>query len=124
MKNSPLKIFLLVLLVVLLLLPLQWLPDFTVGTYEVKRVALLSDVLPDSAAQAGLPALPALPADTGRSAVATASAGDPRSSARRDSCPKGVVCIEDYAAPGGQGMVPFYRALGRAKSLGRPVRVA
>ena len=124
MKNSPLKIFLLVLLVVLLLLPLQWLPDFTVGSYEVKRVALLSDVLPDSAAQAELPVLPALPADSGRSALTAASAGDPRSSARRDSCPKGVVCIEDYAGPEGQGMAPFYRALGRAKSLGRPVRVA
>ena len=47
MKSSPLKIFLLILAVVLLLLPLQWLPDITVGSYEVKRVALLSDVLPE-----------------------------------------------------------------------------
>ncbi len=117
MKNSPLKIFLLVLVVVLLLLPLQWLPDITVGNYEVKRVELLSDVLPDTLAAGELPALPALPSDTAR-AVASVPA------VRRDSCPKGVVCIEDYAGPGGQGMAPFYNALSRVKSLDRPVRVA
>lgn len=108
MKDSPLKIFLLVLVTVLLLLPCQWLPALQVGNYEVKRIALLSDVLP-AAEEAEAPALPAPPKPQ---------------AARRDSCPPGVVCIEDYEDASQRGMTPFFRALADRETLGRPVRIA
>lgn len=110
MKSSPLKIFLLVLAVVLLLLPLQWLPDITIGTYEVKRVALLSDVLPEPSA--------------GGVAADSAASLPKVKPAFRDTCPSGLVCIEDYADETARGMVPFYDALREVRSLERPVRIA
>lgn len=110
MKNSPLKIFLLVLVTVLLLLPCQWLPALQIGNYEIKRTALLADVLPtaDEADTVALPALaPVKPVK-----------------ARRDSCPPGVVCIDDYEDASQRGMTPFFRALSERETLGRPVRIA
>lgn len=112
LKNTPLKIFLLVLLVAILLLPWRWMPALTVGGYEVKRVDLLSDVLPS-------------PADSSTSGAASLPALKETQAAQTDSCPKGMVCIDDYALePGGQGMTPFYAALGRDGKPQRPVRVA
>ena len=119
LKNNPAKIFLLVLAVILLLLPWQWVPALSFGGYDVKRVALLSDVLPDSAAvsEAVLPPPPPLP-------VASASASTSASSVVQDSCPKGVVCIEDYADGEKRGMESFYEALSQVNTLSRPVRIA
>lgn len=95
----------------LILLPWQWVPNVTVGSYEVKHVSLLSDVLPDSAISslsdsASLPPAPkVLPA-------------------KNDSCPKGMTCIEDYADESLRGMTPFYEALSNRNQLDRPVRIA
>lgn len=110
MKSSPLKIFLLILAVVLLLLPLQWLPDITVGSYEVKRVDLLSDVLPEPSA--------------GSTATDSAASLPKIKPAFRDTCPSGIVCIEDYADETARGMAPLYEALHHSRTLDRPVRIA
>lgn len=111
MKNSPFKIFLLVLLVVLLLLPLHWLPELKIGNYEVKRVSIVSDVLseedvPGAPAREALPALPKV-----KPAV-------------KDSCPKGMVGFENYGEDDAHNMRTFYAALSRINTLGRPVRIA
>lgn len=87
------------------------MPISNVGDYEVKRVALLSDVLPDSTtlvtdSASSLPAPIAVP------------------QAMRDTCPKGMVCIDDYADEQARGMSHFYEALCNVNSLGRPVRIA
>lgn len=94
-----------------MLLPWQWAPNVSVGSYEAKHVSLLGDVLPDSsfslsADSASLPPAPkVLPV-------------------MKDSCPKGMTCIEDYADDSLRGMAPFYEALDNRNGLGRPVRVA
>ena len=74
------------LVVVLLLIPLQWVPALTIGGYEVKRVALLSDVIDEEnsggdGAEAlpevpPLPVVPALatPGEGGGTATQTANA--------------------------------------------------
>lgn len=122
MKDSPYKIFLLVLAVVVMLLPWQWVPALTVNGYEVKPVKLLSDVLADSAsADAGAPLPPVPPAPSANAGVL---AGEDGQAAPPKPCPKGMVCIEDYADASGRGMKPLYAALSRVNSLGRPVRIA
>ena len=116
MKSSPFRIFLLVLLVVLLLLPLQWLPDLTIGSYEVKRVALLDDVLPATATAPATAS--ATPADSLQRKLPAVKP------AFKDSCPPGIVCIEDYADETNRGMGALYEALLQGQALGRPVRIA
>ncbi len=112
MKQSPFKIVALLLVVVCVLLPLQWLPAIHVGDYDVKRVGLLADVLPksmlpkDADADAALPDAPKV------------------KPAFQDSCPKGMVCIEDFADESERGMTPFYEALSHIGELSRPVRIA
>lgn len=108
-KDSPFKIFFLVLLVLFLLLPWRWMPALTLGDYEVKRIDLLSDLISTPSDTVAAEALPAL--------VKVKPA-------RRDTCPPGVICIDDYEDESGRGMSPFYAALARRHSLGRPVRVA
>lgn len=115
-SHSSSRVFLLVLLVVLLLLPLQFLPALTILGYDVKRVAILGDVLPDSILPAALRFY-----DDGKAdlpAVRKAPA------ALVDTCPKGMVCIEDYGGEEGRGLSPFLQALAQGEALGRPVRIA
>lgn len=111
-EHSPIRIVILLLVVVAVLFPLQWMPSFSLGTFEAKPVGLLSDVLPahmlPQSAQTGQPSeLPKV-----------------EKPAFRDSCPQGMVCIEDYADDTQRGMTPFYEALLQRKELQRPVRVA
>lgn len=112
MKQSPFKIVVLLAVVVCVLLPLQWMPALQIGGYDVKRVGLLSDALPksllpnDTDADAALPDVPKV------------------KPVFQDSCPKGMVCIEDFADEEERGMAPFYEALARIDELGRPVRIA
>lgn len=112
MKQSPFKIVVLLLVVVCVLLPSQWIPALQIGDYEVKRVGLLADVLPKSM----------LPKDDdANGALPDAPKVKP---AFQDSCPKGMVCIEDFADESERGMTPFYEALSHINELGRPVRIA
>ncbi len=105
-KNNGIgRTCLFVCLFVAILASLCIIPTFSIGDYEVKPVNILSDVLPDKAT----PVKPVSPAV------------EP---ALRDTCPKGVVCIEDYDMGEGAGMRFFYDALAERQSLGRPVRIA
>lgn len=99
-------LFLCVVLAALWLL--GFVPAQTVGGYEIKTVDLVADLRPDA-----VPAAPVLPE------AATAAMA-----ARRDTCPAGMTCIEDYGDTTGHGMAHFYSALARRAELGRPVRVA
>lgn len=109
MKNGTFRTLAFLLLTVTALLALSRLPDIEIGGYEIKRADLLSDVRPGNAAEAGTYGV-----------VATSVP----QTAFRDSCPSGIVCIEDYADSAAHGMQPFYEAVGQRQSLGRPVRIA
>lgn len=116
MNKSTLKIFLLVLLVVLLLLPLHWLPEITIAGYEIKRISIVSDVVPekydtvtDSFSELSLPAVPSPSLRQGK---------------KQAALPDGLIPILDYDDGTGHGMTPFYEALNQRHSLGRPVRIA
>lgn len=112
LKNSPFKIVLLLVVVLGALLPLHWVPAAEWGGYTFKRVDFLSDLTPaDSAA-------------TTAALLATLPDVPPARQAVRDSCPPGMVCIDDYEDDTERGMTPFYRALTERAALGRPVRVA
>ena len=120
MNKSPLKILILVSLVVLLLIPLHWLPALKLGDYDVKRISIVSDILPELATSKteSLPALPPLPPIQKRMAVGA------KTMHKMDTVPKGLVQILDYDDGDGFGMSRFYKALERRKTLGRPVRIA
>lgn len=101
---------------VAMLVSMQWLPTFSIGSYETKPVAILSDVLPKhvqkqqtTEVQDSIPAVPATP----KVKVSTQAV-------RPDS----MVYIDDYADDSLRGMTPFYMALSERYLLGRPVRVA
>ena len=100
------------LVVVLLLIPLQWVPALTIGGYEVKRVALLSDVIDEknsggdgAEALPEVPPLPvvpapAMPGEGGGTATQTVNAQTQPTT----PAPKGVTPILDYSASGPHGM--------------------
>lgn len=121
------------LVVVLLLVPLQWTPALSIGGYEVKRVALLADVINDAdgtasnadSADIALPEVPAppMPAATGNAAENTAGNAD-KTTAPASAAPAGITPILDYATTEAHGMAPFYRALAQRHSMKRPVRIA
>lgn len=106
----------LLLVVVAVLLPLQWMPSFSIGTFEAKPVGLLSDVLPASMLPDEVLAAQGKPGN-----LPDAPKVKP---AFQDSCPPGMVCIDDYADDTQRGMTPFYEALSQRNELQRPVRVA
>lgn len=109
MKNGTGRVLLLLLLTVCALFGLHYLPEYTVGETELKKVDLISDVRrPDSTSDDGY----------------TATELPKAKPVFRDSCPPGMECIEDYADSTERGMQPFYAALSQRKALNRPVRIA
>lgn len=115
-SHSPFRVFLVLLTVVVVLIPLQWIPTFGIGSFEMKPVGILSDVLPERMLPKEV-----LAAQGKASGMPDAPKVKP---AFRDSCPPGMVCIEDYADDTQRGMAPFYTALSQRTELDRPVRVA
>ena len=111
MKNHPIRVTLLLLAVFAILLLLRLMPPFELGTVEIKKTDILSDLIkPDGEDDGG--------------EAAMLEALRKQKPAFRDSCPPGMTCIEDYAEEGGHGMEPFYRALEQIDELNRPVRIA
>lgn len=108
MNKGTVRTCLFLCTVLALLLLLGLLPGETVGEYEIKRVDIVADLRPAQE----------VPGVVMPPAVAAAQA------ARRDTCPAGMTCIEDYGDTTGHGMAPFYDALAARGSLGRPVRIA
>ena len=107
------RVLWLILATLAILLAAHFLPDVSVGGVEMRRVDLLSDLFPDNDAAIG-DSLPLLPAD---------SALVVKQKVWTDSCKPGMTCIEDFSTDG-RGMEPFYDALSRIGSLGRPLRIA
>lgn len=111
MKNGTHRTALFLCLVMLLLLALRMAPAVNVAGCEMEQVDCLADIVrePD----------PVLPPVIVPKAVAKAK------TVQRDTCPRGMVCIEDYAPDSARrGMQPFYAALASRSALGRPVRIA
>lgn len=90
------------LAVVVVCVVLHFVPGFSLGGVEVKPVDLLSDLTTPS--QTAEPTLQKV------------------KTARADTCPAGMTCIEDYTT--GVNMDHFYEALRCKDSIGRPVRIA
>lgn len=95
--------------VLLILTALRFMPAFSMGDYEVKRVDLFADVMPK---EKTLQETPHTVPPVRQKAVF------------RDTCPQGMVCIEDYSPDGKHGIKPFYAALSNRNKMNRPVRVA
>ena len=110
MKNRVAATFLLTLLIVAGLGILHWLPRFSVGGKELRRVDLLADLRPDAFLTLADSDTLVLP--------------EPVRPAFIDSCKSGMVCIEDFSDSTMRGMKAFYEALINRNSLGRPVRIA
>ncbi len=110
--QGPARPALFLCLIAVVLLGLHFVPAFSIGDYEVKPVDLLSDVVSE-------------PGTDGSGIVVPKSAETLRKEAevRRDTCPPGLTCIEDYSTDG-RGMAPFYAALADRGRLNRPVRIA
>ena len=103
MSRFPMfRTFLLTALVVVGLLLLGLLPDWSLGDWTSKPVDVLSDLMPSDTIQAQSDA--------------------PEVVVPADSCKPGVTCIADYAQGDTANMEHFYAALNETKS--RPVRIA
>lgn len=107
------------LVVTLLLLPLQWVPALHIGSYEVKRPALLADVVAVDAIGTDTVDLPLIDVPE-----APAGADCTKEAARKLPVPEGVTPIADYADESQRGMKPLYLALDRCGKMDRPVRIA
>ncbi len=108
MNRGIIRTCLFLCLVLAALLVLRALPAFTAGGYEIKTVDFLVDLLPEDTIR---------PIDMAPKATAAKVT-------KRDTCPVGMTCIEDYADSTLRGMAPFYKALASRYSMGRPVRIA
>lgn len=109
MKNYLKYTLCFTLLVLAILLGLSFLPSITIDGYTLRRVDLLSDIrqsLPEEEPDSFF-----LPTPVIKPAFV-------------DTCRAGMTCIEDYSDSTLRGMTPFYEALSRMDSLGRPVRIA
>lgn len=124
MKKSPFQIVILLLVVVALLLPLHWLPAFELGGLTLKRVSLISDLIPKEEA-APEPAqeawLEEAPADD---LPLLASQEAPQVAVSSSDFPAGVVGFEDFADEQQRGLTPFYKALTQVDERDHPVRIA
>jgi len=97
------------ILVLAILCGLGFLPPITINGYTLRQVDMLSDIrvtTPEEETDTLL-----LPPPVVKPAFV-------------DSCLPGLTCIEDYSDSTLRGMSPFYEALERMDTLGRPVRIA
>ena len=93
-----------VLASMLALIAMYWLPDVAAGDWTMRKIDMLSDLRPDSAA--------------------TDSVEKLEVKNKIDSCRPGMTCIDDMSGLEHQGMEPLWLALDSLGSLGRPVRIA
>lgn len=119
MKDTE-RTFVLAGLVAFFLLIMHALPKLHIGTTELRRVNILSDLIPEKDEDAGsiIPAPKAPKAET----VARTRSG--KAVHFKEVWPKGVEPITDYSGDAAGGMRHFYDALSRVKTMNRPVRIA
>lgn len=109
MKNYISRTFLFTLLVVLALVALYFLPSLTIDGHQLRKVDLFSDIRQSEDIEADGDTIVLPP---------------PVKPVFVDTCKAGLTCIEDYSDSTHRGMTPFYVALERMNTLGRPVRIA
>jgi hypothetical protein len=107
-RNQLSNILLLTSLVIGVLLLLYFIPPFKIGNTKIKKINILADV-----EQAKIKSL----AKTGRIKNKIAL----ESVSRRESCKKGVTCIEDYSE-GKRALWHFFSSLNQVTA--KPVRIA
>lgn len=107
------RIWILCLMIVAALMGLHFMPRVEIFGMELRRVDILSDLFPDTPDVSEKELAEALKQQ--RPHPAHGSVND---------CPKGMVCIEDYAIEEEKSMDVFYRKLCNLKTQGRPVRIA
>ena len=111
--NGTGRTLLVLLVAVTILTAFRYIPETTIGGYEVKDVDLFSDLSADSEAADSL----------GDINSAVSKQAERNLAKRHDSVPKGMTCIEDFSAPG-SGMDLFYKKLNERGEMDRPVRIA
>ena len=132
--NQISRTFVLVGLVVIILLAAHFLPSFKIGDNELRRVNLLSEVIPEPHLDYGATDIPQIPdvpmapiassADSSLVSDSTLVADSAAQNKSQAVSPQGVTMISDYAQGPSGGMRHFYAQLSRVKELNRPVRIA
>lgn len=131
--NGSTRTFLLVALVVAILLALHLLPTLQIGDTELRKVNILSDILPEEIRQRDaidMIPIPEPPKPTPPVAVVTDSTRQTADSLVKEpvaytpQIPDSITAIDDYGLGQPGGMAHFYRQLSRVNQLGRPVRIA
>lgn len=109
MKNNNLRPFIFLLFVSLIIIPLSFIPSFSIGGYEVKTINFISDLQKST-----------------RSSIKTEKLviDTIEHNITKYKCPEGITCIEDYGQDKPSGMSSFYKSLAQCDSLNRPVRIA
>ncbi|RHP61861.1 hypothetical protein [Bacteroides sp. OF04-15BH] len=107
------RTWILCLMIVAALMGLHFLPRMEIFGMELRRVDLLSDLFPDTP-------------DVSEKELAEAMKQQRPHPAHRktNDCPKGMVCIEDYATDEKRSMDVFYRRLMELNTRKKPVRIA
>lgn len=98
------------ILVLIALVGLSYLPPITIDGYTLRQVDLLSDIRKTVPEEEEVDSF-FLPPPVVKPAFV-------------DTCKAGMTCIEDYSDSTLRGMTPFYEAINRMDTLGRPVRIA
>lgn len=118
--NQPFRTFLLVALVVAILIGLYWLPPLTIGSMELRRVNMLSDVLgsadTDEYLQLDEMAL--------MDAVVAGDSIEGHAWLPLDSLTQNGMVLVDFSGGESGGLDYFFTQLRQADALGRPVRIA
>jgi len=96
--------------VLIALVGLSYLPPITIDGYTLRQVDMLSDIRETVPEEEEIDSF-FLPPPVVKPAFV-------------DTCKEGMTCIEDYSDSTLRGMTPFYEAISRMDTLGRPVRIA
>jgi len=120
MKDNRLHYsFALCLLVLVSLMLLWYLPDFSIGSWKFKRVDLLADIRPEQPAD-----IDTMQARVGVGSDSVRAKVDSVARVALTGCKPGITCIEDYSGDS-TALLPFLKALHELKGDGKkPVRIA
>lgn len=114
--DNRLKAFTLSGIILAILLLMYQLPTLHIGNTPLRKVALLSDLLPEPDTTEAIVPLP--------KPVPLPAVSASKAKGYKEYRPKGTVMIDDYAQDSAGGMNHFYQMLSKATTLHRPVRIA
>ena len=114
--DNQLKAFTISGIILAILLLMYQLPTLHIGDTTLRKVAILSDLLPEPDTTELITPLP--------KPVPLPVATDNKTKDFNEYRPEGTVMIEDYSQDKAGGMNHFYQMLAKASTLPRPVRIA